>query len=682
MSIERRRKERATAAIVEDRIKEGYHPSFGEVVGELTAWAKTERPERPYSKKQWVYPGEAVERDTFVRFFQDAIHDANDLRAEAYEQTNRHLSLYEKNRVEQQKLEEKAKRIERKLRQVLLSAKLGQGEQVEVLRVHGEGQWAEREADALIDVKEGIIRLHALPEDSKAVRIEPANVTTKALRRNDRHTSLTGTDQMSDGNLNTAWWHVLKTEDPGNGEATASIEVTIALGSLTKLNRIAVSTVGQQTTEVLIETSRDGVTYATIPGNPEPTMLEGEDVFRFIEVEATHLRLTLSKLRHDEFSSGSYHYYFAISELHLSGQRYEKKGTVLSEPIGLREGIKQVAIETSSVEPSGTSLTYFVAAVDALKAPKDWTWIPISPAGGKDRRFEQVVSISNQKEHVVEYDRIEKTGEVLFGHDVHQLTRTDGIPQTIGEVGKEKEDVRLYRGIGQWKVERRFKPFTGDAPMRSDFDEILGTKFIPFGNKLYLDRDVNGEENLFRFTATLFVDNDREQPLSVGVIYQDGGYKTRVASYSVYVNGKRMPFESDRYRLPFQRGWNVVELVFHVGDMNGRVEFDKDEFPTELYIGQWDTVNERMVRGEVQSLERYTKGSLYQRVSNGDERVFAVEGGKVYVLENDHGALYQLIYVQANDEQSEVAVRVDLERGDDAGVTPELREVVIKGSVE
>ena len=682
MSIERRRKERATAAIVEDRIREGYHPSFGEVVGELTAWAKTERPERPYAKKQWVYAGETVERETFVEFFRNALHDASDLRAEAYDQTNRHLMLYEMNRVEQQKVEEKAKRIERKLRQVLLSAKAGLGEQVEVLRVHGEAQWAEREADALIDVKEGVIRLHAVPEDAENIRIDATQVTTRPLRKNDRHVSLTGKEEMVDGNLNTAWWQVLKTEDPGNGESRASVEVTIPLGGMRKVNRVALSTIGKQTTEVLIESSKDGASFVTVPGRPEPTLLDGEDVFRFLEVEATHLRLTLSKSRHDEYSAGSYHYYFPIQELHVSGQRYVKKGTALSEPIALREGIKQVSIEASSVEPSGTLLTYYVAAADPLKAPKDWAWIPISPAGGKDRRFEQVVSISDQKEHVAEYDRIQKTGEVLFGSDVYELTRSDGVEQNIGGTGDLKEDIRLYRGVGQWKVERRYKPFTGDAPMRSDFEEVHGTRFIPFGNRLYLDRGSDEESNLFRFTATLFVENEREQPLSVGVTYQDGGYKTRVASYSVYVNGKRMPFESDRYRLPFQRGWNVVEMIFHVGDMSGRIEFDRDEFPTELHIGQWDTVNERMVRGEVQALDRLTKSALYQQVSSGDERYFATEGGKVYVFGNDHGALYQLIYVETNDAQTEVSVRVDLERGDDAGVTPELREIVIKGSVE
>lgn len=682
MSIERRRKERATVAIVEDRIREGYHPSFGEVVGEMTAWAAQERPERPYTKKQWVYANEVVERDMFVDFFTDAIHDANDLRAEAYEQTARHLELYEMNRVENLKVEEKARRVERKLRQVLLSARAGQGQQIEVLRAHGEGQWSEREADAMIDVAEGAIRLHEVASESKPILLNGKQITVKALRKNDRHVSLTGMDQMMDGNLNTAWWHVLKTEDPGNGESRASVQVTVALGAMEKMNFLKLATIGKETTELLVETSLDGTSFKTIPGHPEPELLKGEDIIRFIEVEGTHIRLTFSKTNSDEFSAGSYHYYFAIQEIYLSGKRYVKQGSALTEPIVLREGIKQVAIETTSSEPSGTSLTYFVAAADPLKDPKDWTWIPISPAGGKDRRFEQTISISDQKEFVAEFDRIEKNGEVLFGQDVHVLSRADGQTPTIGGESIEKEDVRLYRGIGQWKVERRFKAFTGDAPMRSDFSESSKTRFIPFGNTLYLDRASHEEDNLFRFTATLFSDGKREQPLSVGVIYQDGGYKTRVASYSVYVNGKRMPFESDRYRLPLEKGWNVIELVFHVGDMNGRVEFDRDEFPTELYIGQWDTVNERMVRGEVEGLKRLTKSELYQKVETADEKYFALEGGKTYIFENDHGALYQMIYVETNDAPTEVSVKVDLERGDDPSVTPEVREIVIKGSVE
>lgn len=143
-----------------------------------------------------------------------------------------------------------------------------------------------------------------------------------------------------------------------------------------------------------------------------------------------------------------------------------------------------------------------------------------------------------------------------------------------------------------------------------------------------------------------------------------------------------MPFESDRYRLPLKQGWNVIELVFHIGDMNRRMEFDRDEFPTELYLGQWDAVNERMVRGEVQALKRMTKSAMYQQVASGDEKAYAVEGGKVYVFENNHDALYQLIYVEKNEGPTEVAVKIDLERGEDPGVTPELRGITLKGSVE
>lgn len=143
-----------------------------------------------------------------------------------------------------------------------------------------------------------------------------------------------------------------------------------------------------------------------------------------------------------------------------------------------------------------------------------------------------------------------------------------------------------------------------------------------------------------------------------------------------------MPFESDRYRLPLKQGWNVIELIFHVGDMNARVGFDRDEFPTEVFIGQWDTVNERMVRGEVEGMKRMTKSELYQKVTTGDEKCFALEGGKAYVFGNDHGALYQMIYVEKNDSPTAVSIKVELEREDDPGVTPEISEIVIKGSVE
>lgn len=681
MSIERRRKERAIDAIVRDRIEEGYHPSFGEVVGEMASWAKKERPERAYTKKQWVYEGEVVERDDLVSFFGNVAHDVRDLKAVGIEQATRHLSLYEANRIEREKAEEKVNRIERKLKQVILSARAGIGEQVEVLRVHGEGQWREGESTAMLDIKEGNVRLHELPTDSEPILLASSAISVKALRKNYRHVSLTGPEQMFDGNLNTAWWHVLKTEDPGNGESRAGIQVDISFGQKKKVNHLSLSTIGEMSTECLVEYSADGVVYQTIPGRREAEFLTGEDVIRFTEVEAAHMRISLYKGRHDEQSSGEYHYYFAIRELYLSGQRYTKSGTAMTAPIILRDGVSRLAIETVSEEPVGTQLTYLVAEVDRLKAPRDWTWIPVSPSGGRDRRFGQSVSLSKEKEHIREYDRLEKSGEVLFGQDVYTLGRSDGRVEQIGENGTEREDVKLYRGVGQWKVERRYKPFNGDAPMRSDFSKVEKTKFIPFGNTLYLDRNIGDSDNLFRFTAAVLSDGDREQPLSVGVIYEDGGYKTRVASYSVYVNGKRMPFESDRYRLPLSGGWNVIELIFHVGDMQARVEFGPDEFPTELYLGQWDTVNERVVRGEVEPLTRMTRTALYQEVGSGDELAFANEGGKVYVYENDHNALYQLIYVQTNDSATEVAVRVDLERGEDAGMTPMLSEIVLKGSV-
>ncbi|MBA4293739.1 hypothetical protein C0431_12325 [bacterium] len=682
MSIERRRKERAIAAIVEDRIREGYHPSFGEVVGEMAVWATKEKPERPYARKQWVYAGDVVERSTFVDFFENALHDILDLRAEAIEQTHRQLALFEKNRIERERVQEKGKRVERKLRQAILASRAGLGTQIEVLRVHGESQWKEGDSDTLVDAGEGVIRLNEVTELSEPIRLAGRDAIVRALRGVNRSVSLSDPDNMTDGNLNTAWWHVIKTEDPGNGESRVSLEVTFPFGKQSKLNMIKLFTIDGEKTAALIETSNDGSSFSTVPGMPDPVELKGDDVFRFIETEASFLRLTLSKSRHDEFSAGSYNYYFAIQDIYASGTRYVTKGTAFSEPVLLRDGVHKIAIETTSMEPSSTSLTYMVAQADMLKKPIDWAWIPISPAGGKDRRFEQVVSISQEKEHVAEFDRIEKSGEVLFGQDVHTLTRSDGRIQEIGGKGTEKNELRLYRGIGQWKVERKAKPFNGDAPMRSDFAGAARTRFIPFGNTLYLDRGKSSEENLFRFTATLFVDHDREQPISVGVTYEDGGYKTRVASYSIYVNEKRLTFESDRYRLPLKKGWNIIELLFHVGDMSGRVEFDEEEFPTELYIGQWDTVNERMVRGEVAGLKAMTKNALYQEVANGDEAAFAMEGGKVYVMENDHDALYQLIYSEKNDAPVEVAVRVDFERGDDLGATPTLSEVIIKGSVE
>lgn len=682
MTIERRRKERAIDAIVRDRIEEGYHPSFGEVVGELDAWAKTEHPERPYTKKQFVYEGETVERETLVGLFKDVQHDTRDLKAVGIEQAMRHIEYFEAIRIEREKAEEQANRIERKLKQVILGAKAGISDQVDVIRVHGEGQWREYESTAMIDLNDGVIRLKEEVTESEPILLARSPVKVTPLRSHYRGVSLTGTDGMTDGNLNTAWWYVLKTEDPGNGESRVGVQVDIDLDGKRRINMVKLSTLTERQMECLIEHSLDGVTYQTVPGMSEPTSLNGEDTMRFTEVEAGHVRLTLYKTHHDEQSAGSYSYYFAVRQLYMSGQRFVKNGSAMTEPITMSEAIKQVAIETTSEEPTGTGLTYFVAEEDELKRPEDWTWIPISPSGGRDRRFSQVVSLSKQKEHIAEYDRIEKSGEVLFGQDVHVLTRSDGQTTQVGGEGAEKDDLRLYRGIGQWKVERKHKPFNGDSPMRSDFAEAEKTRFIPFGNTLYLDRNLGETDNLFKFTAAVFSDSEKEQPLSVGVIYEDGGYRTRVASYSVYVNGKRMPFESDRYRLPLKRGWNVVELLFHVGDMQSRMEFPPDEFPTELYIGQWDTVNERTVRGEVEPMRRMTRTGLYQETTTGDELVYACEGGKVYVFDNEHNALYQLIYVKTRRLATKVAVRVDLERGEDKGKTPSLSEIVLKGSVE
>lgn len=679
LGMRERRIARDTEAIIRRALEEGFHPSFRHVATELAALQEKVDPSEPLTQSQDVYDGEIIERKMIEDLFESLQVDVDLLTTEAVSQTEEYMRDYEAIRNERKTIEGKMELATKRLKQILLMTKGSPGEQYEVFAPIPQGGMSSK-GTAFMDTDTKAMRLQENANRSGGIDLSNATFTIRSLVKDYRDVALTDPKFAVDGNINTAWWHVIKTKDAGNGEAQTSLEMVLDLSREETFSQLKIDPHHARTMEVLAEYSLDGSSYQTFGGSPERFLFQEETTLQFPLTSARYVRLTFSKMSHDEQSAGFYQYYFGLRELSLLRQSYVSNGLLYTEERVMLPSVSQVAIEVDHEVPVGGDIIYSVAEVDEAQLPEAWTWIPISPVGSGDHRFSEVVSLSKAKEKVCEYNRADKSGDIVNGEVAYRLERTDGLVEIAGENGAMIEDIRLYRGIGQWKVERSYQPFTGDIPLKAQFPDQAESYFIPFENTLELQRAMGAKDNLYKFTGCFFADDARVQSLSVGVIHREAGPETRVASYSVYLNGKRLAFESDTYEIEISKGWNTIELVFHLGDVRNRQEFDDTELPSVVYLGRWNMGGERRVRGQVESMKQVSKLELYAQDDLTMENAYAIDQRQVFIRTEKVGILYQLLYSQVTDEAPVIAVKAELLRGIDEYQTPQIKEILLKGS--
>lgn len=668
-----------TERIIRQALEEGFHPSFRHVATQLAAWQEEHDPSEPLTKQQDVYDGEVIERGFIEELFENLQADVDLLTTEAVAQTEEYMRDYEALRNERLSIEAKMTLATQKLKKILLMTKGSYGEQYEVFSAIPEGGFSSK-GTTLVDAMTKSVRLVENMGNSNGINLKDATFRIKSYAKDYRDVALTSPKYAVDGNVNTAWWHVIKTKDAGNGEAKVELELTIDLKKEESFTQLRLDPHHARTMEVIAMHSLDGGVYETFDGNKESFVFQELTTLQFPLTTCRYIRLIFSKSSHDEQSAGLYQYYFGLREMNLVRQSYVSSGVAYTDSKLMLPSVSEVAIEVDHEIPVGADIVYSVAEVNAAQTDESWTWIPISPVGSGDNRFSQVVSLSKAKELVCEYNRADKSGEVVNGEVAYRLERTDGLIEIPGEKGEPIEDVRLYRGINQWKVEQAYAPFTGDIPLKANFPDQMPNYFIPFENTLELRREIGMKDNLYKFTACFFSDTERMQPLSIGVIHREGGPEVRVATYSVYVNGFRLPFESDTYEVKLQKGWNIIELIFHLGDVRNRMEFDDTELPSVVYIGRWSVGSERLVRGEIEAMRQVSKMQLYAQDDITMEKSFALDQRQVFIRTDKSGILYQLLYSKVSEEAPTIAVKAELKRGVDEYQTPSIKEILLKGS--
>lgn len=679
MGMRERRTAQDTERIVRQALEEGFHPSFRHVAAELSAWQEEHDPSEPMTRKQDVYEGEVIERGFIEELFHNLQGDVDLLTAEAVSQTEEYMRDFEALRNERLSIEAKIQLATQKLKKILLMTKGSPGEQYEVFTAIPDGGFSSK-GSAFVDTMSRSVRLMENTSKSGGINLKNATFSIQSLVKDYRDVALTNPSYAVDGNINTAWWHVIKTKDAGNKEAKVELALIIDLQQEETFTQLRLDPHHARTMEVLAMHSKDGTTYETFGGNREAFVFQEETTIQFPLTTCRYIKLIFAKNTHDEQSAGFYQYYFGLRELTVIRQSFVSSGLSYTEPRQMLPSVSEVAIEVDHEVPVGADIVYSVAEVNPIQSDESWTWIPISPVGSGDTRFSQVVSLSKAKEMICEYNRADKSGEVVNGEVAYRLERTDGLIEIPGEDGQPIEDVRLYRGVGQWKVEQAYAPFTSDIPLKATFPEQARNYFIPFENELELRRAIGSKDNLYKFTSCFFSDMERTQPLSIGVIHREAGPETRVATYSVYVNGARLPFESDTYELKIQKGWNTVELLFHLGDVRNRIEFDDTELPSVVYVGRWNVGAERLVRGEIEAMRQVSKLELYAQDDLTMENSFALDQRQVFIRTEKAGVLYQLLYAQSSEESPKIAVRAELKRGMDEYQTPRIKEILLKGS--
>ncbi|MGV7000379.1 discoidin domain-containing protein [Priestia megaterium] len=702
MSIKKIQVTRKVEEIIKSYLYRGRYPTFQTITHHFSQWLREHTPGAPVFNPLKVFRKEKSSSSKYNHDIEGISLDINDAYESTISQTTQLMSDFNFIEVERDKLVHQLSSISKNIDELLLITDNADFRYFDgyIVGFEDAGDSNKEQSTAFINVKNKEVSLAENLSLSSQIIINPAKVSFNALQPSNKSAALESIKNAFDDNINTAWWHVIKTKELG-ADNIMRAELIVMLDNVEDINYIEYVPHHSKPIEAKIEYTTDGSTFSPVYQKAETDTITGIKIWNFQAVKATGIKFVFEKSDYDERNGDYYNYYFGAKNISIHTKNYVSQGMYYTNPLELSTDVHEVSMFAKNDIPFNTELLYEIASHDDSKSLEELIWHPISSFDETKPKYAKVVNLNTKENKKVETNKAEPTGEIINGMQVFRLMKDngDGILSekiTDEETGETKENFdefqnpKLFRGINQWKQERTYVKFDGKVPLNNKWDEqylnrpdLIRTSYQNKSNQLDLRRLSGGlNDNFYRFSICIYSDEPRNEPLSLSVISSlSTGTRKRLGAYSVYLNKQRLAPVNDEVTMPFVKGWNEIQVLYHWGNMEERKDVDRKDLPLVAYLGKFNFAKEQRVRGDIDYMQYVDTHSLYHNISPNNRNYFSIYERQVVLNYLPENCVFQMIYESTKqaENQNKVVVRAHLNRDTSTPhVTPKIYSIRLR----
>jgi hypothetical protein len=680
VGIKQKQISRTIENIVKYYLLNGKYPTLQTITYHFSQWLREHTPGAPSFSPLKVLRKEKSDERRYNENVKLIHQDITDLYDTTIEQTIRIMSDFNFAETERKKLWLELQQVSKKIDQLLLISASRTSYLDAVIEDFVDAGMVNKERSTIyIDLKNQQITLDENKRESNKVLLIGSQAQFNALTPNVKSAAIEPIGNAFDDNINSAWWHVVKTNGPGAVRA----ELVIRFSKEEEINEIEYIAHHGKPVLIQVEYSADGSTFTPLPEKNNKKNVIDSEVWNFPKLTCKALKFIYEKKEHDDHSAGVYNYYFGAKNISISKKNYLSEGVLYTNPFTFSSpNINMVSLLAKNEIPYNTSIDYEVALYKEGQPIESLIWYPISSTEDTNPKYSKVVEFNARTSKNVEFGKAESTAEVVNGMQVFRLIKDNG-DGTLPESFDNIKNPQLLRGINQWKRERTYIPFDGTIPLNSVWKTQYENRpssilidYLPIGNTLSLRRTGGGlQDNFYRFTTCIYSEEIKVLPLSVSVIQTLDGVPRRIGAYSVYVNGKRMVPSNEEVTMTLIAGWNEIQILYHWGDMQMRRDFPQDQLPNETFLGKFNFMQEKWVRADKEPLKYVDFHSLYHNVSPNNRNYFSVHERQVVLNYLPKNCIFQFVYEVEDEEKknNQVIVRAKLRRNESIPhITPKI----------
>lgn len=692
--------------IIRYYLKYGRYPTFQTITYHFSKWLREHTPGAPSFHPLTFFRKEVSDSKRHNQNIERIYTDLCDAYQATIEQHKRIMSNFYYIETERNKLWNELSRLSNQIDELIMTTgnadfKYFQGQ---TISFEDMSMIDQEKTTAFVDLSNQQVTLKESVANTKIIPINPKNVKFSLLMPAEKTEALESVQRAFDGNLNTAWWQVVKSKTPGSIEEETSMgmraELTIMFDKEEEFNEIRYVGHHGKPIYMKIEFTTDGVQFISLPDKNNYRKVIHGDVWQFPKIKAKGIKMIFEKKEHDDRSAGVYKYYFGAKDITIVNKSYVSESVLYTNPIEFSQSIQEISGYFEDDIPFNTNIHYEIALYEPEKHINELIWYPISSYDDDQAKYPKVIQFNFKYVRTVEASKAEPTGQVINGMQIFRLIKDNG-ESIVSEILKDEnsteteesfdqiKNAQLFRGINQWRREKCYVPFDGTIPLNNKWTQlyeeqpsVIKIDYLPIGNVLTLQKQNEGIENFYRFTTCVYMEEPKVQPLSLSMVYtMPSGARKRLGTYSVYLNNERLIPLNDEVTLNLKKGWNEIQILYHWGDLELRKDMKREDLPYETYLGKFNFAKQKKIRADLIPLTYVDVHSLYHNISPNNRNYFSIHERQIVLNYQPKNCIFQLVYESDTNatQNNTIILRATLSRDPNiVDITPKIKRIRLR----
>lgn len=699
MGIKKIQITRKMEQIIKSYLFRGRYPTFQTITHHFSEWLREHSPGAPSFNPLKVFRKEKSDAEKYNRHIEQIHQDIQDGYQATIEQSTQVMNDFNFLETERGKIHHEIAGISKTIDELLLMTNNTDRQYFNSYVVSFEDlkDINKEKSTAFVNVKNREATLMENYSSSSRISINMQKVMFQTLQSSTKHSALESIQNAFDDNMNTAWWHVVKSK-----ELTPNMkaELIILFDQEEEINHIEYVPHHGNPVMIKLEYTLNGSSFIPIHQKASSDKVTEAKIWNFQKIRAKGIKFVFEKTDHDERSNNLYQYYFGAKQISIHKKKYLPHATLYTNPIIFDKDVREISMHAKNDVPFNSHLRYEIAMHQKDKSLEELIWHPISSFHESKPKFAKIVNLNMKEIQRIEVSQSEFTGQTINGMKVFRLMKDNGegiVSEKIldTEVGTKQETFdtfqkpKLFRGINQWKRERCYVPFNGSIPLNSQWDELyqyrpelIRTNYIIKGNTLDLRRSGGMNDNFYRFSICVYSEEPKTESLSLSMISTlSTGIRKRLGAYAVYLNRQRLASVNDEVTMKLIKGWNEIQILYHWGDMQERRDIHQSHLPVETHVGKFNFHKESKVRADFLPMEHVDTHSLYHNISPNNRNYFAIHERQVVLNYLPDQCSFQLVYETNKqlEKHNEIVVRAIMDRDTHVPhITPKIYSLRIR----